>query len=204
MVTERHADDRMRAPDRTTGARLAFLRVLCWILSFSYKSASSSFRRMSCVPRMSRSLITCTFFRAHNHRKMIHEFPAEVEKRDARMQAHSLLSCRLSERFRAFPQKTSSQHKDKLSCYRSCLLKRIEPLLSLPLSYTRFPVKTSADGSSTPCFTGVVYAVDETSHFNVRLRRDIDAFVRIFGVPGARVDESENQPASPGRTPSSA
>mmetsp|Transcript_8658 Transcript_8658/g.18385 ORF Transcript_8658/g.18385 Transcript_8658/m.18385 type:complete len:241 (+) Transcript_8658:1169-1891(+) len=36
-------------------------RVLCWILIFSYNSASSSLRRMSCVPRMSRSLTTMSY-----------------------------------------------------------------------------------------------------------------------------------------------
>mmetsp|Transcript_22332 Transcript_22332/g.44987 ORF Transcript_22332/g.44987 Transcript_22332/m.44987 type:complete len:251 (-) Transcript_22332:136-888(-) len=33
----------------------------CWILIFSYSSASSSLRRISCVPRMSRSLITWSY-----------------------------------------------------------------------------------------------------------------------------------------------
>mmetsp|Transcript_12291 Transcript_12291/g.30039 ORF Transcript_12291/g.30039 Transcript_12291/m.30039 type:complete len:279 (+) Transcript_12291:616-1452(+) len=33
----------------------------CWILIFSYSSASSSLRRMSCVPRMSRSLTTMSY-----------------------------------------------------------------------------------------------------------------------------------------------
>mmetsp|Transcript_96653 Transcript_96653/g.189833 ORF Transcript_96653/g.189833 Transcript_96653/m.189833 type:complete len:242 (+) Transcript_96653:317-1042(+) len=32
-----------------------FWSVLCWILIFSYRSASSSLRRMSCAPKMSRS-----------------------------------------------------------------------------------------------------------------------------------------------------
>mmetsp|Transcript_24863 Transcript_24863/g.43473 ORF Transcript_24863/g.43473 Transcript_24863/m.43473 type:complete len:208 (-) Transcript_24863:475-1098(-) len=35
--------------------------VLAWILSFSYSSASSSLRRMSCVPRMSRSFTTWSY-----------------------------------------------------------------------------------------------------------------------------------------------
>mmetsp|Transcript_11850 Transcript_11850/g.37909 ORF Transcript_11850/g.37909 Transcript_11850/m.37909 type:complete len:691 (-) Transcript_11850:385-2457(-) len=38
-----------------------FLSVDCWILSFSYSSASSSLRRMSCVPKMSRSLMTWSY-----------------------------------------------------------------------------------------------------------------------------------------------
>mmetsp|Transcript_22908 Transcript_22908/g.56766 ORF Transcript_22908/g.56766 Transcript_22908/m.56766 type:complete len:202 (+) Transcript_22908:926-1531(+) len=33
----------------------------CWILIFSYSNASSSLRRMSCVPRMSRSLMTTLY-----------------------------------------------------------------------------------------------------------------------------------------------
>mmetsp|Transcript_23941 Transcript_23941/g.66473 ORF Transcript_23941/g.66473 Transcript_23941/m.66473 type:complete len:221 (-) Transcript_23941:1596-2258(-) len=36
-------------------------RVLCWILIFSYRRASSSLRRISCVPRMSRSLMTMSY-----------------------------------------------------------------------------------------------------------------------------------------------
>mmetsp|Transcript_67708 Transcript_67708/g.181072 ORF Transcript_67708/g.181072 Transcript_67708/m.181072 type:complete len:279 (+) Transcript_67708:249-1085(+) len=37
------------------------LSVDCWILIFSYSSASSSLRRISCVPRMSLSLITWSY-----------------------------------------------------------------------------------------------------------------------------------------------
>lgn len=39
-------------------ARLPLLSVDCWILIFSYNSANSSFRRTSCVPKISLSLIT--------------------------------------------------------------------------------------------------------------------------------------------------
>ena len=37
------------------------VRVECWILSFSWSKPISSFRRITCAPRMSRSLITLSY-----------------------------------------------------------------------------------------------------------------------------------------------